>query len=133
MARVIVSPAPAAEESILALLQTRSDVVSVIVDVFKVNDFLGISLETADSRNNESFYLTGASGMARSLNQMGVKTRDEVLVARHPYQLRSGQMYVVSPLTDLNQYLVGKGFTAQPKAGRKAVAKVKAGLKQESR
>lgn len=132
MARVIVSPAPAAEEAILALLQTRCDVDSVVVDVFKVNDFLGISLEIADS-HNESFYLTGPSGMARSLNQLGVKTGDEVLVARHPYQLRSGQMYVVSPLTDLNQYLVGKGFTAQPKAGRKAVAKGKAGLKQESR
>lgn len=135
MARVIVSSDAQAEETIQSLLSSRSDVDSVTVDVFKVNDYLGISLEIADTKSNESFYLTGSTGLAKKLNKMGLKTGDSIIVARHPYQVRPACMYMVAPLTDATQYLVGKDFTAPPKAGlrEKAGNGAKAGLKKEVR
>jgi len=128
MARVLLSSADQAEQTIHSILAVRRELDAVVIGEYQVNDYLGISLEISVPKADQSFYLTGPLGLSKDLRKMGLKSGDRVLVARHPHlEHRSAHMYMVAPLTEVNQFLVGKSFEKPfDKTPRK-----KAGLKKE--
>ncbi len=111
MARVVLSPSQETEDSIKSLF-ARADVSSIVVDVFSVNDYLGNFLQMSAAKDEDPYYLVGKTSLARELREMGVKSGDQMLVARHPYRSREASVYLVSPLTEANRQLAGKTLTA---------------------